>query len=643
MKNTMRQAPLQIYWGLAFFFLLAFTAWLYFPGLQSGFILDDEVNLAGLKTISQLFSHDALRFILEGESSNLGRPISLVSFAWQAYQWPDPVPFKYINLLLHLLNACLIFWILLKLGEVMQLPKQNILWTAFLSTAIWMLHPFQVSTTLYVIQRMAQLGVFFTLLGILGYLIGRTELEVHRIRSGLVWMSLGIGIGLLGVLAKETAVLLIFYVLVLEFTLLAHLKKTKLWYLWASLFLFFPIFLLVSYFTVTWSGVLGGYQRRDFTLEQRLMTEARVLWDYVHKILLPAPNSFSIFHDDWTISKHILQPITTLSSILALFLFTTLALWKRKQWSVFAFAVLWFLVGHSLEGSIIALKLYFEHRNYLPLLGPVFALVYFFTIVLNSLNIKYQIKKLLFTLSVFWLFALVFITWLEIELWRRPLTQAALWAELKPQSRYAQSHYASKLGEIGQYDKAIEVYQQMGQKLQNDVSPYLFWLAINCYKPELSAPNIQKLKTHLKATIGDEGFDAALKSLRTLWEENTCPKLITTQFLEQDIFQPLLSNSNLAKSYQQILYYNYAHFQAAQKNYQQALNYVDIATANTINLKITRLNWMIGSGKLNEAQIYAEQTLSTLKFKDHFLHAHYFNFLSAKLSQLNTQNEKYHK
>lgn len=637
----MKQASLEMYWGLAFWTLLLFSVWLYFPGLQSGFILDDEHNLAELANVSSLFSHEALRFILEGESSSLGRPLSLISFVGQAYQWPNPEAFKYINLLVHLLNACLIFWILLRITRLMQLPQQTALWIAFLSTAIWLLHPFQVSTTLYVIQRMAQLGILFILLGILSYLIGRTALEAGRIKAALWWMSLGVAIGLFGVLAKETAILIVLFIAVIEFTLLAHLKKSRLWYLWAAMFLLLPIVLLLSYFTLSWSNLLASYEKRDFTLEQRLLTETRVLWDYVHKILLPTPNSFSVFHDDWQVSRHLLQPISTLFSLLSLFLLIGLALWKRKQWPVFAFAVLWFLAAHSLEGSIVPLKLYFEHRNYLALLGPVLALVYAFFIIFNTPSLRLQIKKLILILPLFWLLALVFITWTEIDLWRRPLTQAALWAELKPQSRYAQSHYAAKLSDIGKYDKAIEIYQNMIKHLDKDISPYLFWKAINCYQPELARLDSQILNAQLQKTSGDEGFDSALKSLRTLWKEKTCPDFINAAFLEEVIFQPLLNNANIPQSYQQALYYNYASFQAEQQNYQKALKYAEhyANQKDSIHLKLTRINWMIQADQLDAAQAFVEKTKNSLSLKERLLHGRYFDFLSAKLSQLNQENK----
>ena len=73
----------------------------------------------------------------------------------------------------------------------------------------------------------------------------------------------------------------------------------------------------------------------------------------------------------------LLSPPATLASIVAIVLLVATA-WKyRKKAPVYTFAVFWFLGGHILESTVVPLELYIEHRNYLPLLGPIFAVIYF--------------------------------------------------------------------------------------------------------------------------------------------------------------------------------------------------------------------------------------------------------------------------
>src|SRR5690606_11513930 len=55
------------------------------------------------------------------------------------------------------------------------------------------------------------------------------------------------------------------------------------------------------------------------------------------------------------------------------------ALALRKREPLLALGVLWFLVGHSLESTILPLELVGEHRNYLPSLGIVLTLLHVLT------------------------------------------------------------------------------------------------------------------------------------------------------------------------------------------------------------------------------------------------------------------------
>ena len=54
---------------------------------------------------------------------------------------------------------------------------------------------------------------------------------------------------------------------------------------------------------------------RDFTLPTRLLSEARIVVDYIVWTLLPTPGALSFYHDNFHISTGLLTPWTTLASI----------------------------------------------------------------------------------------------------------------------------------------------------------------------------------------------------------------------------------------------------------------------------------------------------------------------------------------
>src|SRR5690606_33752094 len=144
--------------------LCAATIAVYYPGLSSNFLLDDVNNLGSLALIPE---QGLLNYILAGLAGPTGRPLSLFSFALQAGSWPDnPFAFKTVNLVIHLACGGLIFLICSKLAGYLQLGLPESLLFSLLVTAIWLLHPMQLTTVLYVVQRMTQLATLFILSGI---------------------------------------------------------------------------------------------------------------------------------------------------------------------------------------------------------------------------------------------------------------------------------------------------------------------------------------------------------------------------------------------------------------------------------------------------------------------------------------------
>ncbi|RKZ70641.1 MAG: hypothetical protein DRR19_33295, partial [Candidatus Parabeggiatoa sp. nov. 1] len=260
-----------------FFIVLIGATWIYWAGLHGTYLLDDNPNLSSLGDINESTDKftEIVRFTTEGTAGQLGRPVSLITFALQTHYWHGNVwHFRYVNLMIHLVSGCLIFWLLLYLTRIMALPEKRGLWLALLTTSLWLLHPFQVSTVLYVVQRMTELSALFTLAALLIYVRSRQRFAEGLLTPTAFWISISIGIGLGGILAtlsKENGVLLVLYVLVLEATVLRTLPKPRYWPIWGGLFLYLPLLILASYFIWHFNGILGGYQIRHFTMGERLL------------------------------------------------------------------------------------------------------------------------------------------------------------------------------------------------------------------------------------------------------------------------------------------------------------------------------------------------------------------------------------
>ncbi len=364
-------------WGLGLGALLAIAWMAYRPGLSGGFIFDDYANLPLIGANGTIDNSTAfLRYISSGSADPTGRPIAMASFLIDANDWPaDPEPFKRTSILLHLLNGTLLFWVLLLLGRTFPLPESVARNAALLGAGIWLLHPLLVSTTLYVVQREAMLPATFVLAAFVGWVKARNALARGHASRALVGMAAAaVGGTLLAVLSKANGVLLPLLLLAGEATVLRLQafptpSLAKIHRRASALLLVLPSLLLAGWMLsqIPFS-IQSAKDIRDWTMGQRLLTEPRALIDYFGLWFLPRTNSSGVFNDAFAASRDWLHPWTTLPCIgIVLGLIALAFAWRRRHPAI-AFGILFFFTAHLMESTFLPLELYFEHRNYLPML-----------------------------------------------------------------------------------------------------------------------------------------------------------------------------------------------------------------------------------------------------------------------------------
>ncbi|NCF29829.1 MAG: hypothetical protein GWP69_20830 [Gammaproteobacteria bacterium] len=303
----------------------------------------------------------------------------------------DRFAFKLTNVVIHVLNGLLVYWLsvllLRRYAGGARPPSTQAGWSAMhaylplLVAALWLLHPIQLTSVLYVVQRMTSMSAFFVLAGLLLFVVGRNRLESGR-GHGLTWMFAGLagGVGL-GFLCKQNSILLPFYAFLVELFFFRHevlpqAARRRLYGFYA-LTVALPAVVAVVGLVVAWDAIAQGYLYRDFTLWERLLTQSRVLFFYLGLLFFPHIRAFGLYHDDFALSTGLLDPWTTLLSVLLWAGLVGLALWGVRRRALWSFALLWYLVGHSLESTFVSLELVFEHRNYLPSFGILFATAYY--------------------------------------------------------------------------------------------------------------------------------------------------------------------------------------------------------------------------------------------------------------------------
>lgn len=471
---------------------LLLLAWLaYRPGLSGGFLFDDFVNLPALGESGPVDDVRTFwRYLTSGIADPTGRPLALLSFLLDARDWPaDPAPFLRTNVLLHLGNASLLFLLLRKLGRTVAEAGWRNDCAAAVGAGMWLLHPLLVSTTLYVVQREAMLPASFVLLGLLTYLHGRGLLARSEATRGLAWMGLGVVAGtILATLCKANGVLLPLLAWVLEATVLRGLDGRDLpsmRRLRAAL-LVAPSILLAAYllkFVADWNVPLT---MRAWTIGERLLTEPRVLSEYLRLLIVPSSVSTGLFNDGFQASSGLLTPTTTLPALLLLLALVALGLGLRRRAPAWSAALLFFLAGHSLESTSIPLELYFEHRNYLP------AMLFFWPIglALARTGPRPRLRAALATAL------LVLLAWTTHEralLWGNPRHLTHLWAARNPDSSRAQAAAAIEEVQAGQPLRARARLAPLWERRPGDLQLALNYVNAACATGGISLRDATRL------------------------------------------------------------------------------------------------------------------------------------------------------
>jgi len=358
----------------------------YYAALGGPFLLDDFSSIVDNSAIHirELSLQSVWHAAISSDTGLLRRPVAMATFALNYYyNGLTPFYYKLVNSGLHIATALVLFCMTETLLGCPALSGQPVMrrvsnrQVAALITLLWALHPLHVSTVLYTVQRMTELSAFFTASGILLYLRGRAQMMDTRHPVRLLAIALGVVVcGTLATLSKENGALLPALLLVIEVVFYRDTWAAHPAARWIVGLLAIPTLAILAYLVSVWLGPFNHV--RQFSPTERLLTEARVVVAYVGQILLPRIGQMSLLDENTEISRGLLSPPSTAWAIMALGGVIAASSWAayKKKAAVWVFGVWWFLVGHLLESTVISLEIRFEHRNYLPSYGLLFAVGY---------------------------------------------------------------------------------------------------------------------------------------------------------------------------------------------------------------------------------------------------------------------------
>lgn len=424
--------------------LLVATA-IYSPGLSGGWLFDDYPNIVDNPGVHPT-GHDLPSLVnaaLSSPSSDFKRPLASLSFALNYLAaGMDPPSMKATNLVIHLANGLVVFLVvrlLLRLDGSRERSSSDR--RAALLTTAWLLLPINLTAVLYVVQRMESLSNLFVLLGLYSYMCGRVRMLSGRPALFLCCGGVVLGTGV-GVLAKETAVMLPLYALAAE-VIVFRWKRPKNdggYNTDVRLVAFFILVLAVPLVigAVWLEPVLLNpetWARRDFTLGTRLLTEARVVISYIDWTLLPTPSALSFYHDDFVVSHSLLEPWSTLISVVLLASLLGASVVMHRSRPLAALGIAWYLGSQLLTGTVLPLELVYEHRNYFASMALLLATFDLVTFGIATWRIGSWVTIVIAALFLLWQGSLTLIT---ARAWGNPLSLARELAYRGPHSPRAQ-------------------------------------------------------------------------------------------------------------------------------------------------------------------------------------------------------------
>lgn len=416
--------------GIVAIFALVLIA--YVSGLPGGFVFDDYPNIVTNKLVNrESWSFDAfLIAALSGEAGPTGRPISMLSFALDSYFWDlNPAAMKWENILLHVAVAIFSFVFFNRLLKIFGLSGTKSYWISLIGVCLWAVHPLNLTSVLYIVQRMNTLSALFGMLALLFFIQWRLRL----VGNEFDWLNfIGFGAAFaLSVFSKENGVLVLLYVVLIEvFAFQRHkyvsLERFFRWFLLAALAL---VTVLIWYLVIANpEAIARGYGSRDFTVDQRQMTQFRVVAGYVLQLFSPALQEMSLYHDDISVSDGFFSPVTTLYSLIFLFALVLFAALTRKHHPLISLSIFVFFGSHLLESFTLGLEMAYEHRMYFGGLWLVIATVYGFSLLITKLTSPLR-PIVAITSVVILAFLLTLQTQSRAEEWSSPMD--LIFAEVK--------------------------------------------------------------------------------------------------------------------------------------------------------------------------------------------------------------------
>lgn len=389
---------------------------------------------------------------------------------------PGPFPAKLMNLVFHVMNCLLVYFLFLRIGTSR--------FAALVGALVFGVHPLQVSSVAWIAERKNLLVTFFYLSGLISW-----TFYAETKRNYLLFLIFTFFVG--GLLSKPSMVTFPVALAAMLFT--SDLEKSQI-----TRGALLTLVLLVGAF------LWGLYVLHTELVVQALLPPivyrpllaAKILWFYFYKFILPI--DLAPVYPKWNILNHVAWSAVSLALIV--FLVALLTFFRRKIDSWILFGWFFFLVNIALVSGFVPFgymshSYVADHFMYLPMIGISMVIARSTALLLNRFPLTMRSGKIMAVILACWIAGLGYSANRQTSLWHdaESFWEAAI--RMNPYAYSSYNNYGSVLLAKGDVKKAEALFIKAAQTA-----------------PTLEIPLLNLIEIYRKNGNLDEAYRLAVKA-----------------------------------------------------------------------------------------------------------------------------------
>ncbi|MCX5781317.1 MAG: tetratricopeptide repeat protein [Elusimicrobia bacterium] len=422
---------------LIYSFVLIFTVlFSFYPSLKNSFVNCDDNVLVTENVSIKSFSLNNLKDIFTKPYCGLYHPLVQVSYALEYKVFKlNPSGYHLTNLVFHLLNCLLVFWIFL-------LISGNIV-ISFITAVLFGIHPMHVESVAWISERKDVLYSIFFLGSIVAYLYYRTKNKAF-------YYIISISLFVLSLLSKVMAVSLPFALIIFDY--ISERKDFK-----KIIYEKIPYFVLSILFAVIAFSIHYGSGEpnlaKSFILNLKYALFGIVF--YIYKMIYPVSICFG-----YPFKPEDFIGITFISIFpaFAMGVITSIVLYSMKFTRKIFFGALFFIITIFPVIQLVpsGQNIPWDRYTYIPFIG-------LFYIVAEGFNYfrKQRFKRIISDIVlILMILILAFLTFQRTKTWK---SSFSLWnsvLKVYPNTARALKGLGDAYKEQGDYKKALQEYSK---------------------------------------------------------------------------------------------------------------------------------------------------------------------------------------